>query len=530
MKPIYYSFIALIAALAILMPAASPVMADQDETSKPQLQSAPALMIKAPNIVEVSQPLTITVFSKRGHETIAGASVYALKTSDLIVTADSMNYKTLLSEYEATAKAKGTLIGTTSENGTVTGALSETGRFMLVATKDGFMPGFTRLTVTLAPKKALNIKARGSIEINKPVTISVTERFKQQAVEGTSVYAMLIAENNTLHINALSTVPKIKIPAPAHIQTQAKALGETHGLMQVKASKVENQVLPGWQGQAVKPFWTADNATVIRSDPWEETTSADYAAEIQSGGFLLGNTDVNGQLTYTFTEKGTYVLVAIKEGYIPGFAKISVHTANQDKLIVKAPVSAPSGQSVSIKVIESNTGLPSENATIYAFVHKTGIPPTVKPSPAPTENGTATQILIDSATDGAVNTKELQSLLVQSAIQPITIGTTDTNGEIQYTFSNPGQYTLVAVKDGYLPGGARINILGLQTTKTLVINAVFNITTGQPVTIKVWEKSSSQPVSGAAVYVLKISDTVGTKYTLPFTSNNKGQDEIASLT
>ena len=42
MKLIYYSFIALIAALAIIVPAASPVMADTDETSKPQLQSAAA--------------------------------------------------------------------------------------------------------------------------------------------------------------------------------------------------------------------------------------------------------------------------------------------------------------------------------------------------------------------------------------------------------------------------------------------------------------------------------------------------------
>ncbi len=626
MKLINYSLVALITALAILMPAASPVMADQDEASKPQVQSAAALMIKAPNIIEASQPLTITVFSKLGHETIAGAYVYALKASNLVVTADNTNYTTLMSEYEATAEARGALIGTTGADGTVTGTLSETGRFMLVATKDGFIPGFARLTVTLAVKKALNIKTRGSVEINKPVTISVTERFKLQAVEGTAVYAMLVTENNTLRVNALSTVPMLKVPAQANIQTQAKVWGDTHGLTQVKTAKVESRVLPGWPGQAVKPFWMSENATVIRSNPWDETFSANYAAEIQSGGFLLGNTDVNGQLTYTFTQKGTYVLVAVKEGYIPGFGRIFVYTPNQGNLLIKspgsadtgasvtfivvdwksgqgiggaslwalriddikgtaesvwqglqagsagsdvaekykgwakdkgillgtsadsgevtyafkdqgrylltavkdgytpgfsqikigstaqkilllkAPVSALSGQSVTIKVTDSKTGQPVENATVNAFINKIGVVPKLKPSPAPTENSTATQILIDSSKASTVTS------------------TTDANGEVQFTFSNPGQYILVAIKDGYLSGSAKINITDSQSGKALVINAAYS---GQSVTIKVWEKSSIQPVSGAAVYVLRIGDAGSIKPTLTFTRNASGQEETA---
>ena len=625
MKLIYYSFITLIAVLAMIMPAASPVLADADETSKPQLQSVAALMIKAPNVIEVGQPLTVTVFSKRGRETIAGASVYALKTSDLVITAENMNYKALLSEYEATAEAKGTLIGTTGADGTVTGKLSETGRFMLVATKDGFVPGFTRLTVSLAAKKALNIKARGSIEINKTVTISVTERFTQQPAAGVAVYARLVTDNDTL---SLSAVPVTKpVPTAANVQVKfgGQVQTEPRILEAVKENKLKAPANSFAQVQN-KPFlWTADNATVIKSDPWNETISANYAAEIQSGGFLLGNTDANGQLTYTFTEKGTYVLVAIKDGYIPGFAKISVHAANQGKLMVKspgtadtgtsvtfividrdsgqgiggaslwalkiddikgtaesiwenllagsagsdvvekyrgwakdkgillgtssgsgevtyafkdsgryllvaardgyapgfnqvkiglttqkylvlkAPVSALSGQAVTIKVIDSNTGQPVENAAVNAFMNKIGVTPKLNPSPAPIENGTATQILIDSSPVGAVYT-------------------TDANGEVQYTFSDPGQYIVVAKKDGYLSGSARINIVDSQSGKALVINAAY---TGQSVTIKVWEKPSGQPVSSAAVYVLKIGDSSSIKPTLTFTGNANGQEEIA---
>ena len=138
-------------------------------------------------------------------------------------------------------------------------------------------------------------------------------------------------------------------------------------------------------------------------------------------------------------------------------------------------------------------------------MNKIGVSPKLNPSPAPIENGTATQILIDSSTAAAVYT-------------------TDANGEVQYTFSDPGQYIVVAKKDGYLSGSARINIVGSQSGKALVINAVY---TGQSVTIKVWEKPSGQPVPGAAVYVLKIGDSSSIKPTLTFTGNANGQEEIA---
>ena len=266
--------------------------------------------------------------------------MYALKTSDLVVTADNMNYKSLLSEFEAIAEAKGTLISTTGADGTVTGELSETGRFMLVATKDGFVPGFTRLTVSLAVKKALNLKAHGFIEINKAVTISVTERFSQQPAAGVTVYARLVTDNDTL--------PLGKAPVTKPVQTSSNVQMKFRGQVQTQARiheavKTTKLKAPANSFAHVqnRPFlWTADNATVIKYDPWDETTSTNCAAEIQSGGFLLGNTDANGQLTCTFTEKGTYVLTATKDSYIPSFAKISMHTANQVKINIKAPVTS----------------------------------------------------------------------------------------------------------------------------------------------------------------------------------------------
>ena len=101
---------------------------------------------------------------------------------------------------------------------------------------------------------------------------------------------------------------------------------------------------------------------------------------------------------------------------------------------------------------------------------------------------------------------------------------------MQFTFKDPGLYVLVAVKDGYLPGGTRINIKGIQPAKALEINALFNISAGQPIYIKVWEKGTNQPVAQAAVYVLKISDSGDIKVMPPTANIDKVQNGQVSIT
>ena len=352
MKSIFSGFLTMVLALAITMPAAAPALADSGGDSKLQLSSSASLVIKSPNMVNVDQPATISVISKRGHETIAGASVYAVKTSDLIVTADAASYTALLGEYATLAEAKGILFGTTGSDGTVKGKFSETGRFMLVATKDS---------------------------------------------------------------------------------------------------------------------------------------------------------------------------------YIPGFARISVTIANQKKLAVGAPASAAAGQQVTIKAVESNGGQPVENATIYAFSPRIIKPPTIRQAPAPADNGTVTSVIIDS-TVSPVNSAEAQTLINKNRDRSFLIGCTNGNGELQFTFKDPGLYVLVAIKDNYLPGGTRITIKGIQPSKALEINALFNMPAGQPVTLKVWEKGTDQPVAKAAVYVLDISDSAVNKVMPPTANNGKVQNGKVSIT
>jgi hypothetical protein len=238
-------------------------------------------------------------------------------------------------------------------------------------------------------------------------------------------------------------------------------------------------------------------------------------------GIFIGYTDNNGQVIYAFAEGGDYLLTARKENYTPGFAKITVTIADQKKLAIRAPASAAAGQQVTIKAVEGNGGQPVEKAAIYAFSPGIIMPPTVRQVPAPADNGTATAAVIDSALS-PVTLAEAQILINENKDRSFFIGHTGNNGELHFTFKDLGLYVLVAVKDGYLPGGARINIKGIQPAKALEINALFNMSAGQPVTLKVWEKDTNQPVAKAAVYVLKISDSSVINVMSPRANNDKG--------
>jgi hypothetical protein len=497
---IFSGFLALALAIAMIMPAAS-ALADSGSDSQPQLSTLASLMIKSPNTVEAGQPATVTVFSKRGHEAVEGALVYVLKTGGLVIGADAANYTALLGEYEALAEAKGTLFGTTVSDGTVKGNLSETGRFMLVATQDGYIPGFARLTVTLAARTALNIKAPGSAEVNKPVTISVTGRYTGHPVANAAVYGR--------PVTALNVPPVAADPPVKPVQPQVTASSSA------AVSVSEPQVISATETAA---------ATVIKADPSNSAADVQLATQVSMSGILLGYTDDNGRLIYTFPEGGYYLLTAIKENYSPGFAKISVILADQQKLGIKAPASAAAGQQVTIKAFESNGAQPIEKAAIYAFSPGMIMPPTVQQAPVPADNGTATAAIIDSAL-GTVTSAEAQMLIRENKNRSFLIGHTGNNGEVQFTFKDPGLYVLVAVKDGYLPGGAKIDIRLYNRPKPLEINVLFNISAGQPATLKVWEKGTNQPVATAAVYVLKTGDSGDIKAMPPTANNDKSQGE-----
>lgn len=428
---VIFTCVTLLMVSILLLQVATPALADSDESNRQKTARPTPLMIKAPNTIEVGQPLTVTVFTKRSQKTLAGVSVYALKATDPAIAADSKDYTTIAARYEAAAKSAGLFMGITDNNGSVTGELSDSGHYILVAIKDDLTPGVARINAVLAAKKKLNIKAPGSIEVNKPVTIKVYEGFARQPVAGAAVYAQLI---NALSVRSVGTPGVVS----------KKAITATPAISQNATAQRRPMVPPGH----------ANVDAVSR-----------YDADIASTGTLLGYTGTDGQLTSTFTSSGVYALAATRDDYKPGMTRIFVRVPNQARLFIKSPGRADVGDNITLTITGRNTGQgtggairsnnkPVEKAMVYAF--KTRFK--VQPSPVPTENGTASQMITDVITTNTVDIKEAGQLLVQSASQPIQIGYTDSNGQVTYTFNESGTFTLVATKEGYLPGGTRINV------------------------------------------------------------------------
>jgi hypothetical protein len=51
------------------------------------------------------------------------------------------------------------------------------------------------------------------------------------------------------------------------------------------------------------------------------------ASDIKVKGIFLGYTNENAQLAYNFEKPGQYLLVATKDTYSPGFARIAILTS-----------------------------------------------------------------------------------------------------------------------------------------------------------------------------------------------------------
>ncbi|MHB8084985.1 MAG: hypothetical protein ACYDHZ_04115 [Dehalococcoidia bacterium] len=435
MNRTFSTILMLALALAAIIPAAAPVIADSVDKEKPAASFPAALAIKAPNRVAPGQTVNIAVSDRRGHDQIAGASVYYLKDDNLTIKRGSENYTALIGEYVALIQSQGTLIGTTDDNGTLPYQFAEAGSVLLAATKDGFIPGFSRLTIASAPKKALAIKSPSSTTENETVTFTITEKDSGQAVAGSQLYARRFAGNSL-----------------------EGGLDKLFGLFGNKPNG------PG-----------SDNKSI--SIPG-----------IKESGILLGTSDAQGQVSYAFTTAGRYFLMAVSDNYSPGYAMISVGTPGRDikprqqQLTVSAPQTSTVGQQVTITVSDNST--PVAGATVNILTIKNiGVKkpmPTVSNSQnnhsdlfggkgnrmgifeasknVPQNNGNAkgADRSVQCVDNGTVIQDPWSNRDANGKV--ISAGTTDSNGQVVYTFSSAGQYQIAVYKNGYKPASTKITI------------------------------------------------------------------------
>jgi hypothetical protein len=174
--------------------------------------------------------------------------------------------------------------------------------------------------------------------------------------------------------------------------------------------------------------WAVD----VRDIETETNDAEAYASLAEKCGHFLGWTDRNGNVFHRFREPGRYVLVAVKDGFVPGFAQIEIKPLKA--LAIKAPDVAGVGQLVTITVYERYIGVLVPRAGVWA-------------------------VDVQRVENGDNDAKAYAALAEKCGH---FLGWTDKHGNVFHRFKEPGRYLLVAVKDGLIPGFARITILSLQ--------------------------------------------------------------------
>ncbi len=420
MKRIFAGLFSLLIGIIMYLPAAAPAQADSGTINADMAARIQSLMIKVSNTVEMGQPFTITVLSRRSQETIAGAPVYAIKTSNRVGTTDPGNYTTLAIEFEAQLESDGILIGTSGSDGTVSATLSEPGRYLLVATGDGFIPGFARTQVKQGSSSArLVLQAPTSSAVGQQVTIKVTYGVSGQAAENATVSAFRTA----------NPLPRIIKPAPAPIEN-------------------------GTATQMIIP----QQAPVIIDTEQEDA----LAGRLGKREIILGSSNSAGEVNYTFNDPGTYMLLVRKPGYLPGARRINIQPDTALKsLKIKTVQNMTIGQITSIQVIERTSGQPVAGAAVYSLSVENNRE--IKPMPPTANNFKST--IVRSLND-ADRVRE----------KGVLIGNTDSAGQVSYSSPSSGPYLLAAFKDGFAPAFVKVNILLAATSTSIPIPQVTTTT------------------------------------------------------
>ena len=190
-------------------------------------------------------------------------------------------------------------------------------------------------------------------------------------------------------------------------------------------------------------YETKSNAPVSGSSVWalpvdsiaaNASGNADMASSAAKYGIFLGETDKQGQVPAKFARVGLYILVAVKDGYTPGLAKIAID--NLKALVIRAPAAVKVLQPFSLRVVETSiltVEIPVANANVWA---------------------------VNAVAASALNTNADIATAAQK--YGIHLGETGTDGYLnpEPELSRAGTYWLIALKDGYTPVIIKIMVVG----------------------------------------------------------------------
>ncbi|MFC2027205.1 hypothetical protein ACFLU3_00825 [Chloroflexota bacterium] len=523
MKKKWISLTAVLMALLVLLTSVAPAVAENEKEVGSDNQSVvKALGIDTPRRALVRNEITITIFERGTQKPVSGAGVWAIspdKTSDFQSAVAEIDIKnTADQEYESMCNLYGEFLGKTSGQGELKHAFVETGRYLLVATKNHYYPGFSQINIYEKPK-ALGVRAPRVARVDTDVTMTVFDRFTNQPVQGAGVWAFSRENAEAIKGEISNIRAEIKDSAMEYdyeslMNIYGEFLGRTndegqltHGFdetgkyilvtwkpgywpgfaqisikenrqpLAIRAPRlafVDKEITmtvyekPGSLDADVAPntveearIWAlsiADAETLkqeIEATVENDEATAikrDYESMISFYGKFLGLTDENGQLRHTFDDTGEYVLVTWKQGYWPGYARLTVREL-PNALGIEAPRVAQVDEDVIMKVFQRGTGDPVGRADMWAFAWDQ--------TDSLKQNMADIRSLDSSAFD-------YESICNNTG--GIYLGQTNNSGELRHSFNNTGRYLLLAFKDGYWPGFGWIKITELQPAEPLTQN------------------------------------------------------------
>jgi len=319
MKKKWSGIMAMLLSLVILITAAAPVLAQNEEdttaAARPQLRNG--LAVLAPLRAPVGKAVTMTVLARSTAEPVAGAGIWALTREEAEALREEMtamreSTDTALAEtdWESAVSVRGIFLGRTGDNGKLDYTFDEEGRYVLIAIKKGYVPGRTSIAINDLPR-ALAIRAPQRAPVGEEVTMTVLQRGTEEPVEGAGIWALT--------------------------REEAEALRE--------------------------------EMTAMRESTDTALAEADWESVVSVRGIFLGRTDPDGELDYAFDEEGRYLLVAVKRGYFPGHKGIAIGNVLK-ALIMDAPRRAKVGQEVTMTVLQRGTEEPVEGAGIWALTRE----------------------------------------------------------------------------------------------------------------------------------------------------------------
>jgi hypothetical protein len=206
---------------------------------------------------------------------VARAAVYVLKVGEISDVPTVISNSTEESSQAAKARESGAFAGYTDEKGQLAYTFGSSGRYILAAFKDGYDPGFTHATISVPViKKSLLIKAQPEALVGETVNVLI--------IDGT---------------------------------------GKGEGKVALYAIKMDAAV---------------SVAEVLKSTlAFDAAVKDKYAPLLRERSSFVGHTDENGKLQVRFNSSSAYLLVAIKDGFVPDFFKINIKLAPVPQVVPK---------------------------------------------------------------------------------------------------------------------------------------------------------------------------------------------------